>query len=127
MIRLTPGADTLSICAAPLTVPVTMTARITSIWRRVSMAAPFAQKLTQCLRGRKDRYLTLFGAARNTRRRQLAEGVAVKRASELPIEDEARRGALRNRRREFTIGQDLRFVDAAVARPARSPDRRCSG
>src|SRR6516162_6123408 len=37
--RLTPGEETLSSRAAPPTVPVTMIARMTSIWRNVSISA----------------------------------------------------------------------------------------
>src|SRR5262245_27431642 len=39
MTRLTPGDETFRSLAAPPTVPVTMIARITSIWRSVSMSA----------------------------------------------------------------------------------------
>src|SRR5262245_10877823 len=38
MTRLTPGDETFRSLAAPPTVPVTMIARITSIWRSVSMS-----------------------------------------------------------------------------------------
>src|SRR5450631_4019723 len=37
MMRLMPGCDTLSRRAAPPTVPVTIMARMTSIWRNVSI------------------------------------------------------------------------------------------
>ena len=39
MTRLMPGEETLSSRAAPPTVPVTMMALMTSIWRNVSMPA----------------------------------------------------------------------------------------
>ncbi len=43
-----------------------------------------------------------------------AEGVAVKLVSEVLIEDEALRDGLQNEKREFTVEQKLRFVDALV-------------
>jgi hypothetical protein len=43
-----------------------------------------------------------------------AEGVAVKPVSEVLIEDEAPGGAVQSERREFTVAQKLRFLDAAV-------------
>ncbi len=43
-----------------------------------------------------------------------AGGVAVKLVSEVLIEDEALRDGLQNEQREFTVAQELRFVDAGV-------------